>query len=66
MGSFWDDRGVEDGPEEYFERGEQLESWLETHGEEAAALWIRIAKKHTGPADRAVRCNARGGRAAAP
>ncbi|HET8873738.1 MAG TPA: YdeI/OmpD-associated family protein [Gaiellaceae bacterium] len=32
----------------FFDRPEAFENWLEQHGETAADVWIKMAKKHTG------------------
>ena len=34
----------------FFERPESFEAWLDTHGETAAEVWVKMAKKHTGVA----------------
>jgi uncharacterized protein YdeI (YjbR/CyaY-like superfamily) len=32
----------------FFATPEDFEAWLEAHGESAAEVWVRMAKKHTG------------------
>ena len=34
----------------FLERPESFEAWLDTHGETAAEVWVKMAKKHTGVA----------------
>jgi uncharacterized protein YdeI (YjbR/CyaY-like superfamily) len=41
-------RSVAEPEAVFFERPEDLEAWLERHGESSDGVWVKMAKKHTG------------------